>query len=95
MIDMPAPAETLTIDGTVYLVDRDVAQFNEDITTSLALCTLTARNGGTPTVIVRDQIAHGAFVAMGARKLEKLPSARLRQALEPLFGPFPTVTPAR
>lgn len=87
--------ETVTIDGTVYDVDRDVAADNEDVTTSLALCWLTAQRGGTATLVVRDQIAHGAFVAMGATRLEKLGSGRLRAALEPLFGPFPPITPAR
>lgn len=84
--------ETVTIDGTVYVVDRDVTEF--DHTTSKAICALTAQNRGTWTLIVRDQIAHGAFVAAGSRKLESLPSHRLREALEPLFGPFPPIRPA-
>lgn len=86
-------SEQITIDGTVYHVDRDMDEWNDDITTSVAVCALTAVRGGTFTLITRDQIAHGAFVAHGAKKLEKLPSHRLREALEPLFGPFPPVTP--
>lgn len=84
--------ETVTIDGTVYDVDRDVAD-EWSTSTSEAVCALTAQRRGTWTLISRDKIAHGAFLATGSTKLEKLPSARLRAALEPLFGPFPTVTP--
>lgn len=91
---MASTEETVTIDGTVYIVDRDVAEFNDDPNApSLAICALTAKRGGTWTLVVRDQIAHGAFVASGSTKLERTPSHRLRAALEPLFGPFPTVTP--
>ena len=93
MTDTSAPAETVTIDGTVYTVDRDVADWNDEpFLTSLAICALTAQRG-VRTIVFRDQIAHGAFLAAGATKLEKLPSHRLREALEPLFGPFPTITP--
>lgn len=86
-----APPETVTVDGTVYEVDRNVAEY--DHSTSRAICALTARHGGTWTLIVRDRIAHGAFVAMGSTRLQRTPSARLRAALEPLFGPFDEVTP--
>lgn len=83
--------ETVTIDGTVYAVDRDVTDFNDDPDApSRAICWLTARRG-TRTLIVRDQIAHGAFVASGSTRLERTPSHRLREALETVFGPFPAV----
>lgn len=98
MTGAPATAETVTIAGTVYLVGRDVSAYDDGDTpraTSRAICTLTARRpGSTETLIVRDQIAHGAFVAMGSARLQRTPSGVLRAALEPLLGPFPTITPA-
>lgn len=83
---------TVTIDGTAYTVGELDASWTD--ATSEGVCTLTpAKRAGTVTMVFRDRIAHGAFVAHGSAKLSRVPSHVLRAALEPVLGPFADVTP--